>query len=417
MKRFSYFFIAACCVLVITSCGKSDNPEPQTPTSPGTDPVVTNPGEGGITDPTFSKEVKGSAFAACIDDNKNVFVIGSFGPQYEAKFMVYKLTPNGAIDQAFDINKDKTWSDNLPAAINMIALPQGKLLLSGSFKVDGVDKFLIRLNADGSIDKSYVATNRITSVNKLFKLTGGRIAVLGRNTFANGFGEAHFFSLSETGEYDRNNGFRIQDDKTGLFDIIESKSGKLYLSGVLRLSAGKLITQGIARFNSADLTIDESFAQIQEVKFLGPNAFELNGSITNMIEQADGKIIIGGSFDKFFIPNIRDNETMYHQVARLSADGSIDTTFKNNNNYTSTLSALASASNDRILVGRNMSLGSSQGERYLELLDKDGNISPTFKFGIDGAHIAGIVKQDNNSYIIFGLFGTGDTPALYRIKI
>ncbi|WP_345949691.1 delta-60 repeat domain-containing protein [Mucilaginibacter sp. PAMB04274] len=417
MKKHFLSFIAGLFVLVIASCGKSDTAEPSTAGTGTVEPTPTNPTNSGITDPVFSKEVTGSAFAACVDDNKNIFVLGYFGPQYQTKFKIYKLTPNGAIDKSFDIDKDKTWSDNLPSRISMIALPQGKILISGSFKVDGVSKFLIRLNADGSIDKSYTPTTRITSVNTLVKLTGGRIAVLGRNTFANGFGEAHFFSLNELGEYDRNNGFRIQDDNTVLLDLIESKSGKIYLSGFFRLSAGKSTTYSIARFNPADLTIDESFAQVQDYRSLGQNAIELNGSIIKMVEQSDGKIIIGGSFDKFYIPNTRDNITNYHQVARLNTDGSIDATFKNNNNYTSDLSALVGTSSDQLLLGRHLSLTASQGERYLELLDKNGNISPTFKLGMEGTSIAGIVRQDNNNFIVFGAFGYDNNPALYRVKL
>ncbi|MGN7202842.1 delta-60 repeat domain-containing protein [Pedobacter sp. SAFR-022] len=417
MRKYLHLFIAGLCFLVIASCGKKDVPEPSDPITPGTDSVVTNPTNNGIVDPAFSKAVTGSAFAACVDDNKNIFVIGSFGPQFETKFMVYKLKPNGEIDPTFDIDKDKTWSDNLPANTNMIALPQGKILISGSFKVNGVSKFLIRLNADGSLDRSYVPTTRITSINKLVKLTGGRIAVLGTNTFANGFGEAHFFSLNESGEYDRNNGFRIQDDHTALFDLIESKSGKIYLAGAFRLTTGTRITNSIARFNPADLAIDESFAQVQECIFSGPGAIDVAGSINYMVEQVDGKIVVGGLFDKFLIPNERDNVTAYHQVARFNPDGLIDVAFKDNNNYTGGLSAMIGTSNDQILVGRNQSLAASQGERYLELLDKNGNISPTFKLGMDGTNIAGIVRQDNNNVIIFGAFGDANNSALYRIKL
>jgi hypothetical protein len=82
------------------------------------------------------------------------------------------------------------------------------------------------------------------------------------------------------------------------------------------------------------------------------NTFDINigsgtaGIIQSMAVQADGKIILGGSFTNF-------NGVTVNRIARLSSDGILDTNFNTNKGLglTSQVNSVAIQSNGRIVIG------------------------------------------------------------------
>ena len=85
-----------------------------------------------------------------------------------------------------------------------------------------------------------------------------------------------------------------------------------------------------------------------------PNA---NGTVRVVVVQPDGKILIGGDFTTLS-PNGGAAVTR-NRIARLNADGTLDTAF--NPNANGTLSAIAVQSDGKVLVGGLFSGANSIG--------------------------------------------------------
>src|SRR5205807_682263 len=104
----------------------------------------------------------------------------------------------------------------------------------------------------------------------------------------------------------------------------------------------------------------------------------VNGAIYSFAVQADGKILVGGSFSSLgSIPVTRIN------IGRLNPDGSVDGTF--NPGADGTVNALALQVDGSILVGGGFAGLGGQNRSNLGRLSSTGNLDATFNPGVDGA--------------------------------
>ncbi len=104
-------------------------------------------------------------------------------------------------------------------------------------------------------------------------------------------------------------GYRNEDIYGTVYDLVQQPDGKAVVVGSFP-SYGSLFSPGIGRFNS-DGTVDTAFEQGE-----GPNVTP----VSCCVRQPDGKFLVGGKFTR-----IRGATRNF--VARLNADGSLDTTF------------------------------------------------------------------------------------------
>ncbi|MFM8363476.1 MAG: delta-60 repeat domain-containing protein, partial [Haliscomenobacter sp.] len=112
------------------------------------------------------------------------------------------------------------------------------------------------------------------------------------------------------------------------------RSRQLGLLPLLLLGFGLYAQTIDATFNPGDL----GFGQ-------GDGA---NSSVSTLAVQSDGKILIGGSFSSY-------NGTARNRVARLNADGSLDTGFNPGTGANNTVSTFAVQSDGKILIGGSFS--------------------------------------------------------------
>ncbi|MEQ1932693.1 MAG: choice-of-anchor D domain-containing protein, partial [Fimbriimonadaceae bacterium] len=160
------------------------------------------------------------------------------------------------------------------SAVRTIAVqPDGKAIIAGSFtSVNGVPRNNIaRLNANGSLDMGF-DPNTGSDVTSVALQADGKILLGG-----------YFTTLQPNG------------------------------------AASAVARSRIARIN-ADGSLDSSF---------DPNA---NGSVNIVAMQADGKIILGGGFTTLQ-PNGAASATARSRIARINADGSLDTGFNPRANF------------------------------------------------------------------------------------
>lgn len=132
----------------------------------------------------------------------------------------------------------------------------------------------------------------------------------------------------------------------------------------------------------------------------------VNGSIADIAVQADGKIIIGGSFTQV-------NGVNRNYLARLNANRTVDTTFNPNPN--ASVYTLLIQPNGKILIGGIFSTVGGQSKPAIARLETDGTVDDLYA-GISG-WVNAIALEGNGNILIGGYFifgyggGTGKNLA------
>ena len=308
---------------------------------------------------------------------------------------IVRLNADGTMDDDFvgEINISGGYSQ-----INDIAFQQdGKILLVGSFdKYNDVDaKNIIRLNTDGSVDKTFTISgpcaNIFTDAISLIRVTeNNKILIVGW-VYKN---PTHFLTLvrlNEDGQYDssflkgemKNNKASYTLEKPAL---IQDKSGNIYITGQF------------IDFNKTKRLCMASTTPNGTLREFNP---ELGGSpfVRNIKRQTDGKILVCGQF--FMV-----NGEWIHNLARLNADGSLDKAFAQNIGsgpdreiYT------IKQQGDKILLGGGFNeFNGNYNYNKLVRLNNDGTIDLTFDNRINGDEIHQIHLLKNNKILIGGKF-------------
>lgn len=123
--------------------------------------------------------------------------------------------------------------------------------------------------------------------------------------------------------------------------------------------------------------------------------------------QEDGKIIIGGFFSIV-------NDVLYPGLARLNADGSLDTTFKVGSGQDGDLfSSIQLQKNGKIIIAGSLENYSGFPSRYIARLNEDGSFDTTFKSKFDNKHgyftyVYDAKVLDDNKILACGDFETYD---------
>lgn len=181
--------------------------------------------------------------------------------------------------------------------------------------------------------------------------------------------------------------------------IIQQPDGKLIVGGYFTEFNGNSAVR-LVRLN-LDGTIDASFQT--GGGFTGVSAY-----VKALALQSDGKILVGGNFLEF------DGVTR-HRIARLNADGSLDTSFDPLTGFDSDVNTIQVQADGKILVGGVFTkydwLNSPGIDRNrIARLNADGSLDTSFNPG-DGisstagqARVHEILLQDDGKILACGLF-------------
>lgn len=166
-------------------------------------------------------------------------------------------------------------------------------------------------------------------------------------------------------------------------------------------SDGKMLVAGyFSRFNenkignlirvNADGTLDANFQ----------NANQYPPNIKDVLVQSDGKILISGSFRLV-------NGIVRNSIARLNADGSMDTTFDPGSGipYSVLVTARMVLQKDgKIIIGGNFKLYNGIAVNNLVRIHSNGSIDTSYSTtGVDGT-IKSMALQDDDKLLIGGSF-------------
>ncbi|MBM3880909.1 MAG: DUF5011 domain-containing protein [Verrucomicrobia bacterium] len=268
------------------------------------------------------------------------------------------------------------------AAYSLAPQANGQTVIGGGFTtVNSTPRNRIaRLNADGTLDSNFNpgADNAVftTAVQADGKIVLGGLFTTLANTARNRIGR-----LNADGTLDL--GFN-PDASSGVRTLALQPDGNIVVGGDFTLLGGSPRAR-IARLSGSGI-LDPAF---------NPNA-TANGGVRSMAVQADGKIVLGGDFSAV-------NGTSRNGIARLHADGTLDTGFNPNANG-SAISLLVRPDGKILIAGTFTTVGGTSRNR-LALLNPDGALDSSFNPGADNI-VWSTVLQADGKLLVAGSFTT-----------
>lgn len=377
----------------------------------------------GSVDATFSGLTSGFdsvVEAISVQDDGKIVVGGwftSYNGNASAPDRLIRLNVDGSVDATFT-GVTTGIDDNYVHFVSVDSV--GKIWVGGTFtSFNGskeVSKNFIRLNADGSLDKSlpglvtgfegYVKTIAIGSNGKI--LVGGffdsyNAGIAGPNRFTKLDAKGNF----ESGFDGISSGFPDTGFEQVSATVIQN-DGKIIVGGWFSSYQGDASSpDNLIRLNS-DGTKDSSFSGLT-------TGFDF--SVLSLALQGDGKILVGGNFTSY-----NGNTSVPDRLIRLNSDGSVDSTFSGlNTGFDGFVAAITVQSDGKILVGGGFTShnGSAAAPDMFVRLNSDGSLDPTFTGNITGFeyYVYAIELQTDGKILVGGWFSSynGDSSISYGL--
>ena len=318
-------------------------------------PVLARLDADGTRDTTFSTSLairngaaNGYVYSiAALPDGK-ILIGGSFdqvgSPTLRARHGIARLNADGSLDESF-VPPAITPNSGGYRVYRVLPLASGKVLIGGHFlTVGGTARAkLARLEENGALDATFQSVNFGSSNDYVWTLAeqwDGQVLIGGAFGTVGGAAHQNLARLSATGAADA--GFRIGVN-SGVSRVLIQPGGKVVVAGGFTQATSNSGTSTtanyIARFN-ANLTVDSAFVAMGGV----------NAAIHWMEMQRNGQWLIGGDFTI-----ARQGALSYSRskLARLNFDGSADASFEPPA-ITGSVWTLAQQSDGRMVVGGNL---------------------------------------------------------------
>ena len=276
----------------------------------------------------------------------------------------------------------------------------GKVLIGGSYRIRKTNVSgggIGRINADGTTDNTFMdgLSGPDNDVLSLAVQTDGKVLIGGHFMNVNGVSRNHLARLNADGSLDdtflsapikpalaRNRGRDAGPGPNNAVDCLAVQSnGKVLIGGRFN-SVNYRDCKYFARLNP-DGSLDSSFQVVTHADhdWAGETVYSL-------AVQSDGKVLIGGNFG-------RCNHTAHRHVARLNADGTLDTSFlkgqeDGTNNY---VAKVLLQSDGKVLIGGRFDRINGVACKSIVRLNRNGSLDRGFLNGMAG------ISDDRNSWI------------------
>ena len=299
---------------------------------------------------------------------------------------IARLLPTGALDPTFN-----------PAAgaegpVRTITLQaDGKLIVGGQFARfnDAPHGGIVRLNSDGSIDPSFNA-NADGMVTCSLVQTDGKIFVGGSFHSVNTATRIYAARLNADGSVDQafnpGSGNTVVNG-TGIKTMALQSDGKLLIGAdsSIMYGSGRIALNRLLENGDLDRTFNPNV----------PSGF----SVLAVAVQADGHVIIGGDFNYLADPTCCDRYDR-KGIARLSADGSVDTTFDPGGGVNPiNVAALALQPDLKVLIGGGFTTYNSINRSGVARIHGDLR-ARIVSASYDGCMQITVTNQANRTYVI-----------------
>ena len=309
--------------------------------------------------------------------------------------VVNSIQPAGAVDRVHEMDNftGTTPPYNLHPGANgtvfaVAVQPNQSTVLAGDFTAfNTVPRIRIaRMDFNGELDPTFNPPGGANLFISSLALDGtGKIVAGGAFTSMNGVPRARIARLQSDGTLDTSFFPGAGADGT-IWNVAIQQDGRILISGEFATFNG-VPRMHIARLNP-DGSLDASFDP-----GIGPDDV-----INAMALQADGRIIIGGAF-----MNV-DNTARAH-VARLNADGSLDTSFNPGYGADDVVYTLAMQVDNKALMGGAFHNVGALSRNGVARLNTNGTVDQSFDPG-DGADdtVYSITVQPDSNIILGGTF-------------
>jgi uncharacterized delta-60 repeat protein len=317
--------------------------------------------------------------ALALQSDGKVLVGGDFTTMNgTSRNRIARLNSNGTIDTSFNPG---TGADGTVWSLSLRS--DGTVLAGGDFTtVNGVARSGIgRLNSGGGIDTAFdPGTGADGSVLAILPLSDGRALIAGAFTAINGVAQDRIARLNADGS--------LSGGVSGeVFALGLQPDGKVLVGGNFTAING-VPRSGIARLNS-DGSLDLAF---------DPGA-GANGPVLALARQPDGKVLLAGSFGAV-------NGVVRSGIARLNADGSVDTEFDPGTAANGPVSAIVLQPDGKVLVGGGFSSMNGVSRNSIARLNADGTLDVGFDPGAGpDAGVFALALQPDGKVIVGGEFG------------
>jgi len=255
----------------------------------------------------------------------------------------------------------------------LLAMPDGKLLVGGSFSnfLGQSEVALFRLDADGRVDPGFVHVG--SSVSTLALQRDGKVLVVGTTTFP-----------QSTATYPLL--WRIWPDGSRDTNFARPAGGY-----ILPPRPDDRFAYALSMNDAGDIWISES----RQIRRMHDNLTkEVNGAVYAMAFQPDGKLLVGGAFTSLAAGGGAD--VALTNLARLLPNGDIDTSFFPS---AGTIYAIALQPDGRVVAGGQFSSAGGKVSRGVARFNADGSVDETFGpnpgvLGTDTAVYALLLQPD-----------------------
>lgn len=259
----------------------------------------------------------------------------------------------------------------------------------------------VRLNSNGTLDATFstASSGVLGTVYSILIQNDGKIIFVGPQRNAWPSNNVGVIRLNQNGSLDSTFNMQGAGFNNSVLHGVLQPDGKLIVCGTFTQFNGNTQNR-IARLNS-DGTLDASFNP--------GTGFNLETRAVAL--QADGKILVGGLFTSF-------NGTTRNRIARLNADGSLDTTFDPGNFFTDDIRKIAIQADGKIIVGGNLKENFPIGviRPRIARLNTNGTVDTTFDPGNGfDAQPNDFHIQTDGKIIVAGDFITYNTASIKGI--
>jgi uncharacterized delta-60 repeat protein len=282
---------------------------------------------------------------------------------------ILRMNRDGTWDQSFKPPTPATVPGSDAASAIFVQPDQKILLLGGVFSTDSSrSNNIARLNSDGSLDDAYRPAIEGGWVDAMLPEPDGAVVIAGEFTRVGGIARPHMARLRADGTLDPS--FvpePVDGDGSWFGSLARQADGKILVARAV--ASGNQWNSSLARLHPNGV-VDTSFM------------FDANANgftslwVSAMAVQHDGKIILGGSFDRFGTTNVAG-------ILRLRDDGSLDTQFvATPPGIYSGVSDLTIQKDDRIVVVGDVRLDvQGRQSRGVLRLNPNGTVDTTFDTG------------------------------------
>jgi uncharacterized delta-60 repeat protein len=332
-------------------------------------------------------------------------------------YNIARLNPDGSPDTEF--------YPSLNGQVYAMALqPDGanppKVIVAGAFStVNGAPcSNIARLNANGTLDTSFhqpilTGNYNVSDVYALAVQPDGSIILGGQFTKITSYGQksatprAHIARLTPAGDLDT--GFDPEASAAVLALAVQPDGAVVVAGGFTTLAPGAATASvtPVTRNYIARVNADGTLDST-----FNPNS---NKAVSVITLQPDGKILIGGNFDTLQ-PNGAATATTTPDFARLNSDGSLDTSF-DEPDPNGQVYAITVQPDGRILIGGNFfslqppSTPNTESGEQIVRLNPDGTLDEPFivNLGVNG-NVNAIIVQPDNQVVAAGNFNQINAP-------